>query len=1466
MTGRHRSSRPGHRARRWVAVTGAGLLPLTALTALPAAVPAAAATVAGTYTSQGPGPITGGQVENIQRSDGAASNDVAGAVHDVVTHPGDANTVWIGTTNGGVWRTSNAQAAVPHWVPLTDTQVSSSIGALELDPTNAASTTLVAGFGRSSSFNLTGGPLAGLLRTTNGGGSWTRVGVAELTGENISGLAPRGATIVAASNSNTNTFGPGQGGIWRSTNTGGTFTRVFNTGVFDLVGDPANNAVLYAGAQTGIFRSTDTGATWANVTNQVTGITGAGTNNIELSVAQVGGTNVVYAGVVNNGNLAGVWRSTDQGANWTQMDSPTTLDGTTTNGLQPDGAFKPGGQGGIHFSILADNVDANIVHLGGDRQPNPFPNALGAQDFTGRLFRCDASLAAGSQCTSLTHNGTTGNASPHADSRDMAFDLNGDIVEVDDGGVYRRTAPRTTTGRWITLNGDLRIAEHLSCDYDNVGDRILCGNQDTGAPEQSAPGSATWNTLSAGDGGFVAVDDAAGGATSVRYSSSNRLGAGGFLRRTCTAANLCVNSAPGFQVVGQPAGTTIQAFEQTPGPNPQSTLPLYTPLFINRVDGDRFVVASNTRVYESTDRLDNLTIINTGTSMTRAVSYGGRQNGADAPDVLWFGGSGSQLFLRSAGTGAATAVAGWTGLGPAVDIAVHPEDWTDAFVTNGTSVRRTQDAGATFTDVTGSLATEAPGAQVLSLEVVPIDGTSEVALLAGTDAGVFVTQTQNLGAWAELGTNLPTTLAFDLKYDAVDDVLLVGTQGRGSWLLGDASEVTPQGDLRVTKTDSPDPVKAGEELFYTVTVTNDGPDPANGAVLVDDLPDEVVYLSDNGGCTYDALQHRLSCPIGDLAAGQSETLTIKTLVEPDTVVAEDDGTLLITNTASVSSASVDTDTTDNTAVATTFVQDKADLRVTKVCKPDGKLHAGKTGTCTVYVDNLGPSSSRDVVLTDANLSDGAFTFGAVTPSQGTCAAPVDGVVRCQLGDLAAASPTQSGRATVTIDVSATEEVDINDVATVVASTPDPNSANDQAQGSISVMAVSDLSLTKTGPTGAVAGTQHDYVLTAVNHGPSTAAGVVIEDQLSAGVSVVSVSGSNGATCNAGVPGDPQRPATCSFGSVGPTAGSNTRTMTVRVAFLPGTRGVVHNDARVSSGTFDDDLSDNLASIQTDVTGTADVSITKVGSPEPVVAGSELTYTMLVGNAGPSTANDVVLRDTLPAGTSFVSGVDGNGQVVCAPVQPADVVCELDDMVPGASTTVYVTVLVAASVPAGATLVNDARVTSVEEPGPASGNNRATWTSNVTTEAELWLDKTGVQRTGNPSPVMVYTLLVHNAAGCEQDAQSSPAPTCGVGGPSDAVNVTVTDVLPLDYKKVVVQFVSPGCVYTKTAPHKVVCTTARIPAGATATFVIEAQVSGSVGSITNSAAITASGTPDPDATNNADDVTTVVKGGTGKRPR
>jgi hypothetical protein len=185
------------------------------------------------------------------------------------------------------------------------------------------------------------------------------------------------------------------------------------------------------------------------------------------------------------------------------------------------------------MSLVVDPSNSNIVYVAAIQQLGPFPNSVGAASFHAHMFRGDVTRARGltgnvsNQWDHLTHatgnalmpNGGTANTSaPHADSRAMTFDANRNLIEVGDGGVVRRIRPGNNTGDWFSINGNIQVTEFHSIAYDSNFNIIIGGTQDTGTPEQSAPGSTTWDTLAAADGGKVAVDDSVPG-TSVRYFS-----------------------------------------------------------------------------------------------------------------------------------------------------------------------------------------------------------------------------------------------------------------------------------------------------------------------------------------------------------------------------------------------------------------------------------------------------------------------------------------------------------------------------------------------------------------------------------------------------------------------------------------------------------------------------------------------------------------------------------------------------------------------------------------------------------------------------------------------------------------------------------------------------------------------------------------------------------------------------------
>ncbi|MEM9184588.1 MAG: hypothetical protein AAGB27_15645, partial [Pseudomonadota bacterium] len=162
-----------------------------------------------------------GNVDNVPGDDPAS-----GAVHGVAAHPTDADIIYVAAVNGGIWKTTNATAASPTWVQQTDSELSSSASDVAFDPTDGTNETLVASFGRFSSFASRGGSRQGVLRTTNGGTTWTQVG-SDMIGKNIAKIVGRGSTMLAAVDV-ADAFTCGNVGIWRTTNGGTSWAQVTN--------------------------------------------------------------------------------------------------------------------------------------------------------------------------------------------------------------------------------------------------------------------------------------------------------------------------------------------------------------------------------------------------------------------------------------------------------------------------------------------------------------------------------------------------------------------------------------------------------------------------------------------------------------------------------------------------------------------------------------------------------------------------------------------------------------------------------------------------------------------------------------------------------------------------------------------------------------------------------------------------------------------------------------------------------------------------------------------------------------------------------------------------------------------------------------------------------------------------------------------------------------------------------------
>jgi hypothetical protein len=299
----------------------------------------------------------------------------------------------------------------------------------------------------------------------------------------------------------------------------------------------------------------------------------------------------------------------------------------------------------------------------------------------------------------------------------------------------------------------------------------MAGTQDNGTLVQETAGGATWDHPGFGDGGDVVIDDVslAASGESIRYFSSQDLF--GWQRQVYDSANNLVST------------TSLASI---------SDGLFLTPVALNKVDPMRLLVGGSGHIYESTNQGTSLTsIANIGVNEGafdggHEMMYGGIKGGVDNPDLV-YAASGADVVKQTTAGGGFTNTSPGGGGADIRGITDDPTDWATIFSIDDNQVFESTDAGGTWDDVTGNLASIS-AADFRSIEYV--HGTLGDALVVGTISGIFDAKLSDLGgaaAWSTFGDNLPDVIVYDLEYDATDNVLVAGTMGRGAWLVNDVT-------------------------------------------------------------------------------------------------------------------------------------------------------------------------------------------------------------------------------------------------------------------------------------------------------------------------------------------------------------------------------------------------------------------------------------------------------------------------------------------------------------------------------------------------------------------------------------------------------------------------------------------------------------------------------------------------------
>ena len=716
------------------------------------------------WTQIGPAPLIIDAEQNYQ-----GQGPDAGQVVSLAIDPRNAAdaVIYAAFNDGGVWKTTDGGAS---WKPKTDYMPTLSIGAVALDPANPS----IVYAGTGNLYNNGYFKAIGVYRSTDAGDTWS------LTGGS-SALNGRGVNFIAMPAANALLVATNQG-LFRSTNSGGMFTQVSvggttNAFITDLDLDTQNPNTVYAAVSgQGIFVSTDGGQTFPVSSNLFgNGTGGPTTPYLFVSFAQstTASGDVMYANAQNNGaagssNFNGMWKSTDGGANWSDL----------TSAANP-GARLDKCQCGYDQTIGVDPVDENKVYIG-------FQELWYSSDGGGSF----ANVSDGK--IHWDHHALVFSPPGHRASGDTTTRVwagtDGGVHYADDAG-----------GSWTQRNG--KIATNLFRAMDigrgaaNNG-YSYGGAQDTGTMRHKPSDSGTeWHESVNADGGPMAVDwqnpDNAFGISNGQFirttnggDSWSRPGSGDINCMPMSAA-AAVDPNDGRHVYVPTNGGSLNTT-----PCAQS---LGAGIF-RSFDGGAtfaasdFVAAPGGRIVTfigTTPTDSNLVWVALCTPVP-----GGCTPGAVAVSTNFQAATPAFTLKTVAGAPTANPIA------IAIDAAntdtvvvVYPGFSSTAPNALSKHVFMTTDGGGSWADIGGTALDPDQMVPDMPLYSVVIDPqTTPHSIIVSTDLGVLRTL-DNGATWQILGIGLPNVNATSLQIDSTvtPSLLRVGTYGRSAFELTTAT-------------------------------------------------------------------------------------------------------------------------------------------------------------------------------------------------------------------------------------------------------------------------------------------------------------------------------------------------------------------------------------------------------------------------------------------------------------------------------------------------------------------------------------------------------------------------------------------------------------------------------------------------------------------------------------------------------
>jgi hypothetical protein len=681
-----------------------------------------------------------------------------GRVNNIAINQANVNDIWLATAGGGVWRSSNGGTT---WTERNGNLPVLPVTDIVVDWSDASGNTVYIAHGDYVGNHGRGFAGQGVFKTTNGGTTWTNVRTATLV-EDF-----RVSRIIQSRGNASVLWIATNRGIQRTSDGGATWSAAVETGTnfCDLEVKPNDPNTLYASTRAGgAMRSTDGGATWTAMTFDVAPNTG----RTAIAVSDADPNYVYLISVASNSSLDRVYRITNGGTAFTTV---TTNSGSVTNpnllGYNADGSDGTAGQGDYDLTIFASPTNANVVYIGGIN-----------------IWRSDDG---GGTWTSKSMWNGNGRPTLHADQHAVFVSTaaTGTVYFGNDGGLYRSTDFGET---YTQLNNGLSITQLYRLGASaNDANILVAGAQDNSSMFRQANG--TWTTaVPTGDGMESLVDWS---NNAIMYSESYF----GDIRRTTNS---------------WASSTTVAAGNGTAGTHNEQGA-WVTPYVQHPVQSQTFFVGKK-QIYRTVDNWANFTALGpTATAQNIDLIALARSN--DAHMYIIRAGVLMYTANLNAGTPTWTARTNPSGGGNITWVDVDPTNplrivITIGGTTAGEKVYLSTDAGATFTNISGTL----PNVPTMT---ATFQRNAPGRIYVGNDLGVYYRDNSTTD-WQVLGTGLPKVAITELETQpglAGGGKLRVATWGRGVWqvdllssapvisTVASATTITTGATITVTGTD-----------------------------------------------------------------------------------------------------------------------------------------------------------------------------------------------------------------------------------------------------------------------------------------------------------------------------------------------------------------------------------------------------------------------------------------------------------------------------------------------------------------------------------------------------------------------------------------------------------------------------------------------------------------------------------------